>query len=282
MGFLDKAGDFETAINREGLHYRSKRLDAVVQAIADYVIGGPTFPKLEAIDNKFAAWKKQDPKEFSNRGRKIEAQLRYEMGMKGASHWGLGVPRIIDPAAHPVYEPARWNDNADIQFSTNCYAYACNDSANHPINAKPQPGQLAGKAVRQAEDFAVRYAVMRDDMERGYRQLGRLVPLIRLDGEGIPDAVNVPGYYLIALITAPGADYHWVRQDRNGMWSHKPGWGVATDRDSLGKRIHDPRDATITIPIGRGRVMKYEFTTFYYAPRGGVRTGELGNLPPQP
>ena len=46
---------------------------------------------------------------------------------------------------------------------------------------------------------------------------------------------NVPGYYLIALVVARGAkgDYHWLRQDDSGLWSHKPGHLQATNRERI-------------------------------------------------
>ena len=63
-------------------------------------------------------------------------------------------------------------------------------------------------------------------------------------------------------------DYHWYRQDDTGYWSHKPGHTRATDRDASGNVIVDPRDCNLGI---------YSFTTFYYAPKGGVRTASLGD-----
>jgi len=129
----------------------------------------------------------------------------------------------------------------------------------------------------------VRFAVMRDDQVRDSQRMGRLIPLVRLWDDPVPDnVVNIPGYYLVALVTAPGYDYHWLRQDANGMWSHKPGWSPATNRDSAGKLIHDPRTAKLHVAVGVDRMNNtyiyadYEFSTFYYAPRGGVRTGDLG------
>jgi hypothetical protein len=276
MGYLDTQGAFDASINRGVLRHRSARLDALVAAIAAY-IKAPSPRGLADVDSKLNDWKRQDPKEFADRGMTVESQLRYEIGVKGVAFWGTGVPRLVDPTSNPSYEPQRWNDNSVVQFSTNCYAYACNDPMNHPAFGKPQPGQLANAQATQMEDWAVRYAVMQDDRTRNAQQLQRLVPLVRLVGEAVPDAANLPGYYLIALVTAPNTDYHWLRQDRTGMWSHKPGWSLATDRDSVGKLIFDPREAILRIDTGVA-VVPYHFTTFYFAPKGGVRTGALGTL----
>jgi len=282
MGYLDTKGKFEDEIKRGALHIRSKRLDHLVAAI-DAFIKSPKRSRLMAITSKLDEWKQQDPKEFADRGKNNELALRNETNDRLAK-WGQGEIGIVDANDHPRYEPVRWNDNSVIQWSTNCYAYACNDPQDHQALSKPQPGQFGGGAVREAEESAVRYAVMRDDLIRSRMQLQRLVPLIRLRGEDVPEhVVNVPGYYLIALVTAPNADYHWARQDNNGMWSHKPGWGKATNLDHYGQPIYDPREATFAINIEPDPrkppvYMAYEFTTFYYCPRNGVRTGDLGSL----
>ena len=47
--------------------------------------------------------------------------------------------------------------------------------------------------------------------------------------------------HTVALVMAPGYDYHWYRLDNNGMWSHKPGGWLATNRDASGNLISDPR-----------------------------------------
>lgn len=275
MHYLTVAGKFDEAVARGGLSFRSERLKALSQAIDQYV-QRRSRPNLQWVQLRLDNWKQQDPKEFADRGRPIEPQLRDEIKQHFISFGGREIP-VVDPDSHPIYEPHRWNDGYVIQFSTNCYAYACNDPDRHRFLAKPQPGQLAGLPVGQMEHSAVRFHVMADDALR----VKKLIPLIRLRDDPIPDnVVNVPGYYLIALVTAPGLDYHWVRQDANGMWSHKPGWSRATNLDSLGRPIYDPRDAAFTIEaeIAPGQIVngKYEFSTFYYAPKGGVRTERLG------
>ena len=47
----------------------------------------------------------------------------------------------------------------------------------------------------------------------------------------------------VALVIAPGWDFHWYRKDRGGKWSHKPGGTEATNLDNSGNPIADPRTA---------------------------------------
>jgi hypothetical protein len=281
MSYLTVPGDFEKAINRGNLSFRSDRLKALVEAVNEY-ISHPSRPRLTWVQLRWDEWKQRDPKEFSDRGRPIEQQMRDEIKGRFIRLGGREIP-VVDPDAHPVYQPGVWNGNRAIQLSTNCYAYACDDPYGHPFGYRPQPGEFGMYHNNTMQPTHVRYAVMQDDLHRNARQMERLIPLVRLRNDPVPDNVaNAPGYYLIALITAPGMDYHWVRQDRNGMWSHKPGHTAATNLDSNNRPIYDPRDATFIIEdeITPGRVvrMKYQFTTFYYAPKGGVRTGSLGRV----
>lgn len=281
MAYLATAGEFEKAINRGLLSHRSSRLDGLVQAIADY-IKSQRRSHLLKVQDRLLAWKSTDPKEYADRASTAGPRLASEVSAL-LENWGQGEIRVADPGAHPTYQPWIWN-SAPIQYSTNCYAYACNDPYHHPYLGKPQPGQAGRVEINQVTDAAVRLAVMCDDQHRNHMRRQRLSPLIRLRDEGAPACVaNMPGYYLIALFVAPGVDYHWARQDRDGMWSHKPGWDVATDLDSAGRPIADPRDCdmrlTLDDPSTRAPlVVPYEFSTFYYAPRLGVRTGDLGNL----
>ena len=50
-----------------------------------------------------------------------------------------------------------------------------------------------------------------------------------------------------------GFDYHWLRLDDSGTWSHKPGQTAATNLDGDGKEIYDPREANIA---------PYDFVSF--------------------
>ncbi len=49
----------------------------------------------------------------------------------------------------------------------------------------------------------------------------------------------------VYLVTWPGRDYHWYREDTDGMWSHKPGSTPATNRDGSGQLIPNPEYADI-------------------------------------
>ena len=264
--------EYESRIKRGHLSFRSKRLDAVIRAINEFC-SGSTEQRLRKIEEAVETWKREDPMEYANRGTPVEAELEEAIRLAGVPWWGLGRIRLVDQSSHPRYEPHVWNDGGRIMYSTNCYAYACNDPYHHADGDKPQPGTHMLQRVNPHMTHAsVRLAVMQDDQSRNNLRKQRLIPLIRLREEiandSAIDVVNVPGYYLIALVIAMGRDYHWYRQDDSGLWSHKPGHMAATNRDASRQLIVDPRECDLG---------NYSFSTFYYAPKGGVRTASLGD-----
>jgi hypothetical protein len=64
------------------------------------------------------------------------------------------------------------------------------------------------------------------------------------DGQApIPDPNFTPSQgHIVALVVAPGYDYHWYRRDNNNLWSHKPGQTPARNIDNSGRLIADPRN----------------------------------------
>ena len=290
--YLTDPNSFETRINRGAFSFRSKRMDAVVAAIKKYV-QQPTVQNLAAIETLWDQWKGKDPKEFGDRGQGLETDLLIDLQEELEKHplWVYPI-RVIDASSHPKFEPERWN-HYPVLRSANCYAYACNDPDRHRQGGLPQPGELAREHNEDMVDphrpwFSaghpervtgpeVRLAALEDARQLHLRQKAALIPLIRLLKDPVPRrVVNVPGYYLIALFIAAGKDYHWLRQDDTGVWSHKLGDAEARNYDARGNLIEDPRTCNLTYVYPKA-IYNYQFETFYYAPKGGVRTGSLGD-----
>jgi hypothetical protein len=121
----------------------------------------------------------------------------------------------------PVFEPGWWNV-APRQYQNNCYNYA----SNYRTDSFAQPGLAAGAQYTALTCAEVRRGAIADCL---------------VDG---PDEPVCPAQgHLVALVVAPGYDFHWYRKDKRGWWSHKPGGTAATDRDNAGHLIRDPRAA---------------------------------------
>ena len=51
------------------------------------------------------------------------------------------------------------------------------------------------------------------------------------------------GYYTVYLVISEGFDYHWYRQDKGGLYSHKHGTGIVENKDGSGEYIKNPAKA---------------------------------------
>ena len=133
----------------------------------------------------------------------------------------------------------------------NCYNYALN-IAEYPHRFETlQPGEIGDPAG---------YAQANRD--RTYYNLDTIALLAYKDS--LPGAIDVDGYtfreidaediaapdcYKIALVLTAsycgGTDYHWMRQNSDGTWSHKPGGTRTIDRDIDGNRIYHPETVVL-------------------------------------
>jgi hypothetical protein len=124
----------------------------------------------------------------------------------------------------PEYNPAAWNDGNGIEYNNNCYNYGCDIQTG----TYAQPGRASGNMYVNINCH---------DVGNGAQSDG-LVPVNCDEGCGCKECCHQ-----VALVIAPGWDYHWYRKDRDGRWSHKMGGTPATNLDESGNIITDPRTA---------------------------------------
>jgi len=116
-----------------------------------------------------------------------------------------------------------WNDAGQKQFHNNCYNYA----TNYRSDTFAQPGLAAGSMYTALTCAAVRPAAVLDAL---------------IDSPSANNKCPAEGH-LVALVIAPGFDFHWYRKGRTGYWSHKPGGTAVRDVDNSNVPIPDPRTA---------------------------------------
>lgn len=106
--------------------------------------------------------------------------------------------------------------------SNNCYNYA----SNKRTNTFAQPGRGAGQMYTSLSCSAVTKAALADGCHRRF--------------DCFPDR-EAPRR-LVALVVAPGFDYHWYRihSQAEGFWGHKPGGTAARNTDNSGRLIRNP------------------------------------------
>ncbi|HYG62486.1 MAG TPA: LamG domain-containing protein [Thermoanaerobaculia bacterium] len=191
---------------------------------------GIVTPKMGTINNTnlpflIGGHKDSASSRFSDR---IDEVLVYNRSLPIWEIWS-----IMNPG-RPLYEPSYWNSGSRLA-NNNCYNYA----NNKPTDTFAQPGRAAGAQWTSLTCAAVHQAAVAD---------------------GLQPISGYPSYVLdlktgVALVVAPGIDYHWYRLDDDGTWTHKPGNSPATNRDNSGNIITDPRTAN--------RGIYTEFCGFY-------------------
>lgn len=164
--------------------------------------------------------------------------------------------------SEPKYEPGKWN-KLGHKLSHNCYEYALNDynnkdaekcleRINYCRNNKCYNNK--GKELKTPREICSNLLMKsQPGYYRGFSRVSKnekncdtYINRTLLDN---PEIYMIPnnsikcqkGYYKISLVSAPGQDYHYYRQDKDGYWSHKNGEGKATNLDSSGNLIIDPK-----------------------------------------
>jgi hypothetical protein len=135
--------------------------------------------------------------------------------------------------SEPHYDPEKWNNNFMDRINHNCYAYVLDDFVKDRPK-RPQPGHR-DKTIQtfRKQDYT------REEMTR--RAIYDNPSIYCTD----PNAVCKKGYYKGVLVIDRYNNYHWIRQDSNGFWSHKPGQLPVTNKDADGNLIVDPSKANL-------------------------------------
>jgi hypothetical protein len=140
------------------------------------------------------------------------------------------------------FNPDFWNADPYVRANNNCYNYG----RNWKTNTFAQPGRHSGATASSMSCSAVRTAAMNDGLVE------------RCDC--LPQS-EYPRR-LVAMVVAPGIDYHWYRKQTGGFWGHKPGGTAARNYDNSGVLITDPQ----TCDRGAGTYLNYtDFCGYFYA-----------------
>lgn len=127
----------------------------------------------------------------------------------------------------PVYNPTVFDKN---RLTHNCYDYAMNNTRKQ--SEKTHPGHtvlgndLEGSNVRSCAQMEMRLELDHPELEK------------------VSYETECPkGKYKIGMMIDPDDDYHFIRQDKDGTWSHKPGSANVRNTDFNNKLLEDPTKA---------------------------------------
>ena len=176
-------------------------------------------------------------------------------------------PRISPLSGYePDYDPLHWNNKYNIKETHNCFAYAFN------INDDKQ--------IKKCNDPNCDVPFHQPGMAAGYPKFKSSKPktcpnmMARLIGDN-PNLKMATfeekcpvGTSKIALIVDENEDYHFLRQDSNGMWSHKGGSQPVKNVDAAGRLIYDPALADYNYKKDSNGYLNYDiFCSYLCVPR---------------
>lgn len=179
-----------------------------------------------------------------------------------------------DPHANlkdwPLWNEPFW-DHPEYQRVNNCLAYALMDRDSiHNRHGKPQPGDINGCPGECSDLTDDVYMNRPEEIVRRLRRDFNSSPreLIFPEEEDMDPRIPPPGYYKASLHIAKQNkmfDYHFVRQDSNGFWSHKPGSTPVENVDASGRLITNPETADFFYdPHNKGKGYNYEFYRYIF------------------
>ena len=144
----------------------------------------------------------------------------------------------------PEYDPNLWNAKKSIRHTHNCYSYAMNvhdSKQSEKCKKRMKIGKDCFSGFHQPGTPS-KYSKFSNSSQKTCDNM-----YARLKGDN-PDIQKTtfeakcpPKMSKIALVVDKNEDYHFLRQDSNGYWSHKPGGRPITNRDASNRPIWDPQ-----------------------------------------
>jgi hypothetical protein len=169
--------------------------------------------------------------------------------------------------SEPDWHPSLWNKKSEFRETHNCFSYAMNVFDPKQVNkckgkkdcSAPfhQPGKAAG------------YEGFSDGRPKTCPNM-----IARIFGDNpsfvLSDFTSQcpAGTSKIAVIIDESDDYHFLRQDSNRYWSHKPGAQKVIAKDAYGHRIWDPKLANYDYTHDKKGTLNYDiFCSYLCMPR---------------
>ncbi len=155
----------------------------------------------------------------------------------------------------PDFDPGKWNDDGNVQYDNNCYDYATDHpSGRTDRTTRSRPGKKAAKEMPKSPYTC-------DDIMKGVEAD---VKAANAGEKSDKDKKCNDKCWKVAVMRKASSDgtntdFHFVRQDSGGSWSHKQGDGPAKNTDDEGKQIESAilstKSMDLELPEGRVRIV---------------------------
>ncbi len=186
-------------------------------------------------------------------------------------------PSSPKSGSEPTFEPERYNNDPAVYKSHNCYSYSMNVLDPVLVVKCRQEGNCRQRFHQPGALNGDRFALNKTE-----RRTCAMVE--KLQKADVPEIERTDFYTKcpagkskIALVVDPGEDYHYYRQDADGMWSHKDGSNKVKRFDALKNPIFNPEYAARDYRWQNSDLNYEDFCGFYCVPRDhAVHLGQGG------
>jgi len=148
------------------------------------------------------------------------------------------IQKLIKQNIYPTeFDPKIWN--GDIAHRTNCYAYAINAYIPNPSCGFSfyYPGMFS-KEENPYPNYTRKGLIA--SFKKDMKNLGLI-----LVESSLEEPLKEGEHKVLLTISSDNGDFHFLRQDRDGFWSHKMSWySYPTNKDHNSERIVNPEKAT--------------------------------------
>jgi hypothetical protein len=132
----------------------------------------------------------------------------------------------------PSYTPNKWNNNKNIKNNNNCYSYSVN--YKNKKYGKPQPGYFSKfNHIQNNQYKCVSF----------FKRILNDIPSVYLTSFKQKCKKGFNKAFFAIDSKKNEHDYHFYRQDKNKLWSHKPGTTNVINYDADYKIIKNPYTA---------------------------------------
>ena len=164
----------------------------------------------------------------------------------------------------PAYDPPRYNDSK-VRGTHNCFSYGLNVIDQNKDEPCPSTKKCNSQYHQPGATRKMSKMLYKEE-NRSCKVVERLmemdVPMKRTTFRSRCPANTSK----IALVVHPKEDYHFIRQDSDGGWSHKDGSNPVKRFDADGQNIVDPFTANRDYRP-RSFLNYSDFCGYYCAPR---------------
>jgi hypothetical protein len=173
------------------------------------------------------------------------------------------VRRLLPNPDAPVFSSS-W----DPKYNLNCYEYAVSGNRLEKVGGRErieEPDKVNPGTANNLKSWINNSEHNSDEIKKRVLSDGLLS-----DKDAPKNKNGIPvkkGYYAVAMLIHEGDDFHFMRQNSDGSWSHSPGTNQTVEL------VCDDKGKPYDIPPHEIKFGDYKFSNYFLVPTAGIDVG---------